>query len=57
MTFTLFTLHCYRIRVGLEIPAYLCERTCEFDVRAFYTARNSKICFVQLACSIAKAGE
>jgi len=37
--------------------AYLRERTCELDIRAFLHCKDSKICFVRLAYGIAKAGE
>ena len=59
-TFTHFTLHYYRIdawairRLWLAFVNALANST----LGRFYTARNSKICFVRLAyAGIAKAGE
>jgi len=58
-TVTHFTLHLLSdSRVSDSSPlAYLRKRTGELDTGTFLHCKDSKICFVGLACGIAKAGE
>jgi len=59
-TFTHFTLHCYRIRIhawAIRRPWFtFVNARANSILERFYSARNSKICFVRLAYGIAKAG-
>jgi len=56
---THFTLHCYRIDAWAIRRPWLTfvNALANSILGRFYTARNSKICFVRLAYGIAKAGE
>jgi len=59
ITITHFTLHCYRIDAWAIRGSWLTfvNALANSILGRFYTARNSKICFVRLVYGIAKAGE